>query len=168
MKIIFPIALLGLLTACGGPSHEIEPHTGEVTSTITAGSQSEQELDAALEDIRKEEEERVADAMANSTTLTFDKLKHDFGDVGTISENTTLFTVTNTGKIPLIIEEVTASCGCTTPIKPEGPIAPGESDVIEVTFTPKPGQLNEIKKTVTVQANTLDQVHILEIRAFVK
>ena len=54
------------------------------------------------------------------------------------------------------------------PQKPEGPIAPGKSDVIKVTFKSKPGQENEIKKTVTVTANTEEKIHLLEIRAFVK
>ena len=84
------------------------------------------------------------------------------------SDNTTVFTVTNTGDKPLILEDVSASCGCTMPRKPEKPILPGESDVIEVTFHPKPGQVNEIKKSITVTANTMKKVHMLEIRAFVK
>jgi len=170
MKTIIPLAFAAILTSCGDASTtEVQSHEGEnIISTITAGSQSEQELEESLAEIKQEEEKRLAEEMSNRTTLSFDKLKHDFGDVGTTSENTTVFTVTNTGDVPLIIEEVSASCGCTTPIKPEGPIAPGASDVIEVTFAPKPGQLNEIKKTVTVRANTMDKVHMLEIRAFVK
>ena len=54
------------------------------------------------------------------------------------------------------------------PKKPEGPILPGETDVIEVKFHPKPGQKNEIIKTVTVTANTVEKIHTEEILAFVK
>jgi hypothetical protein len=92
---------------------------------------------------------------------------HDFGNVGSDSENTTEFIITNTGNMPLIIQDVTASCGCTTPQKPEKPIAPGMTDVIKVTFKPKEGQINEVRKTVTVTANTPQKVHKIEIRAFV-
>ena len=72
------------------------------------------------------------------------------------------------GNKPLIISNVSASCGCTMPKKPEKPIAPGKSDVIEVVFKSKPSMKNEIKKTITVTANTIKKIHKLEIRAFVK
>lgn len=57
--------------------------------------------------------------------ISFDKLVNDFG---TFSENNPVqkctFTFTNTGDKPLVINQATASCGCTvanytkTPIKP--------------------------------------------------
>ncbi len=168
MYRIIPVAFAIALVSCGESSEEITSQEGEVTSSISANNQSEQELQEELREIQEEEARRMAEVEANQTTLEFDKLNHDFGDVGPDSDNTTVFTVTNTGDKPLIINDVSASCGCTTPVKPEAPIAPGESDVIEVTFHPKPTQKNEIKKTVTVQANTEEKVHLLEIRAFVK
>ena len=165
------LSLAGLclfLAACGSSDSGIEKHSGEVVSSIASDSKSDSELDKELEEIAKEERKREEELKANSTSLKFDKLKHDFGNVKPDSDNTTVFTVTNTGNKPLIIENVAATCGCTTPKKPEKPIAPGKSDVIEVTFSPKPGQENEITKTVTVTANTVDKVHLLEIRAFVE
>ena len=56
--------------------------------------------------------------------MKFDKMNHDFGNVTADTDNKTYFTVTNTGSNPLIIESVKASCGCTTPTKPEKPIMP--------------------------------------------
>lgn len=140
----------------------------EIISTIAAGGQSEKELKQTLKKFQKEEENLIHQEKKTSTTIKFDKLKHDYGNVKPDSENFCRFKVTNTGKNPLIIESVTASCGCTTPHKPEKPIAPGKSDFIEVGFHPKPGQLNEIIKTVTVTANTLPKTSELSIRAFVK
>jgi hypothetical protein len=84
------------------------------------------------------------------------------------SENQTVFYVTNTGKKPLVIDNVSASCGWTTPTKPEQPIMPGKKDKIEVVFHPKPGQLNEQEKTVTVVANTEPKMVVLKIKAFVE
>jgi hypothetical protein len=75
--------------------------------------------------------------------------------------------VTNTGKNPLIIDKVDVSGGCTTAEKPEKPILPGKSDKISVVFHPKPGQLNEQKKTITVTANTEPKIVVLDIQAFV-
>jgi hypothetical protein len=98
----------------------------------------------------------------------FDKMEHDFGKVKVDTDNKTVFYVTNTGKKPLIIEGVSASCGCTTPTKPEQAIQPGKKDKIEVVFHPKPGQLKEQSKTVTVTANTDPKMVVLNIKAFVE
>jgi hypothetical protein len=68
----------------------------------------------------------------------------------------------------LIIDNVKASCGCTTPQKPEKPIPPGKSDVIKVNFHPSAEQLNEIRKTITVAANTEPRLTTISVRAFVK
>lgn len=157
-----------LIASCSDSHNEIKAQNGEVVSNISAGPQSEKELKEALKEIAEEERKAKELEKATSTTLSFDKMTYDFGDVKAEVENTTKFIVTNTGNNPLILSDVSASCGCTMPKKPEGPIAPGESDVIEVTFKSKPGQENEIKKTVTVTANTPERVHLLEIRAFVK
>jgi len=58
----------------------------------------------------------------------------------------------NTGERPLIIEGVTASCGCTIPEKPEKPLLPGEEGTIKAKFN---GSGNGyIVKQVHVVANT--------------
>lgn len=167
-KIVIGLFILGLTVSCGGSgSKKITKKDGNITSTAASGSVTDKELEKSLEKLEKEENERIAREKATSTTLEFDKLKHDFGNVGPDSDNITQFVVKNTGDKPLIISDVSASCGCTMPQKPEDPIPPGKSDVIEVKFHPKPGQENEIIKTVTVTANTMEKIHKLEIRAFV-
>ncbi|MBL1279054.1 MAG: DUF1573 domain-containing protein [Fluviicola sp.] len=169
MKLQFlTLALLAGLVSCDSSSETFEAKTGEVTSSISSGSLSDEELKENLKEIEAEEKLRQEEIAATTTTLVFDKLSHDYGDVLPNTDNETVFTVTNTGERPLIIEDVSASCGCTTPEKPEEPILPGQSDVIRVVFHPKPGQINEIKKTVTVTANTVEKIHMLEIRAFVR
>lgn len=105
---------------------------------------------------------------APTTSLKFDKLSHDFGKIKEETDNKTIFRVTNTGKFPLIIDDVKASCGCTTPSKPTKPIAPGKSDKIEVVFHPNQGQLKNQSKTVRVMANTVPKETILKISAFVE
>ena len=102
------------------------------------------------------------------TSLKFDKMKHDFGKVKEDTDNKTFFTVTNTGQNPLVIESVKASCGCTTPSKPEKPISPGKSDKIEVVFHPKVGQLKQQNKTIRVVANTVPSETVLNVGAFVE
>lgn len=165
---IFYLAFFLLLFGCGENIKEIEKKSGEVTSSISDESLSDEELKKSIEKAKLEEKKRLDKELATATTLKFDKIKHDFGNVLADTDNTTKFIITNTGDKPLIVDDVSASCGCTTPKKPVAPIAPGESDEIEVTFHPKPDQLGEQTKSITVTANTVDKVHLLEIRAFVQ
>jgi hypothetical protein len=164
-KNIIIVGLLVMAYACGADSNK---KSGEVVSALVAGNQTDEEIKAEIQRIEKEELERIEQEKLNVTSMTFDKVEHDFGDVNPDSDNKTYFLVTNTGNKPLIISDVTASCGCTTPEKPEKPILPGKSDKILVGFHPKPDMKNEIRKTVTVTANTEPKVTTLEIRAFVK
>jgi hypothetical protein len=144
-----------------------EVKTGEIVSTIASGSQTDEEIKEEQKQIAIDEAKRIEDKKRNVTTLSFNRLDHDFGKVIEDTDNFTEFMVTNTGDKPLIISNVKASCGCTTPEKPEGPIAPGKSDKIKVKFHPNPGQLNEIQKTVTITANTDPVISTVTIKAFV-
>ena len=107
-----------------------EVKTGEIVSTIASGSQTDEEIKEEQKQIAIDEAKRIEDKKRNVTTLSFNRLEHDFGKVIEDTDNFTEFMVTNTGDKPLIISNVKASCGCTTPEKPEGPIAPGKSDKI--------------------------------------
>lgn len=100
------------------------------------------------------------------TTVTFGKYEHDFGTVKQDSKNKYVFTFTNTGKEPLIIENAVGSCGCTVPNYPKAPIPPGGTGDIEVEYSPGK-QENAQQKTVTVTANTEPKETTLRISAFV-
>ncbi len=157
-KVILSLSILFALAAC-------KSNTEEDTLTYSGGSSIEAE--GQSEEVIRENLEKIEAEKARTTTLSYDRLKHDFGKVKADSDNLTSFKVTNTGDNPLIISDVKASCGCTTPKKPEKPILPGESDIIEVNFHPNPGQ-GEVTKTVTVTANTDPRISELEIKASVQ
>lgn len=162
-----PVFILAavVLISCSG--NEKTNTNGQVISAIAAGDETPEELKEEIARIEAEEKKRMEEEAANITSIKFDRLRHDFGNVSSSSNNVTEFKVTNTGDKPLIIDNVQASCGCTTPKKPEKPIAPGESDIIQVSFKPKPDQKNEIIKTVTVASNTEPRINTLTIRSFV-
>ena len=132
----------------------------DFSSTIIADDPTEDEF-------QKELSESELNNNSNITSMRFDKIVYDYGKIIVDTDNKAFFTVTNTGDKPLIIENVSASCGCTTPKKPEKPIAPGKSDRIEVIFHPKDGQLDAQEKTITVFANTDSKIEVLKIMAFV-
>ncbi len=142
MKKLAYVFLIAAVSAC-----QSESNSGEVSSRLAQDGTN----DFVEEEIK-------------STTLSFNKMEHDFGIVRVGEDYTFKFIVTNTGKNPLIIEDAKASCGCTVPEKPEQPIAPGKSDEIVVTFSPKPGQ-GQTSKTVTITANTVPRITTLTIKA---
>ncbi len=99
-----------------------------------------------------------------TTVMSFGESAHDFGTVSQDSENVKIFSFTNTGSEPLIIENAKGSCGCTVPKYPKEPIAPGATGEIEVVY--KPGkQKNKQSKTVTITANTTPNKTVLTISA---
>ena len=112
----------------------------------------------------------VADAPAEpvatgpATTMEFTEMEHEFGTIneGDVVEHT--FAFTNTGEAPLIIQDARATCGCTIPKKPEGPVAPGESSEIQVRFNSQ-GKSGMQNKTITITANTEPTTTKLVIKA---
>ncbi|MEY4541920.1 MAG: hypothetical protein RLZZ306_3677 [Bacteroidota bacterium] len=77
-------------------------------------------------------------------------------DLGTIIQGDTIMHVynfKNTGNMPLVLSNVNASCGCTTPSYSKEPVAPGEKGFITVKFNSK-GKEGKLNKTVTAYANT--------------
>jgi hypothetical protein len=158
------ISALLVFSAC---TNQEKPSNAEEPKSIVATHETVRELQQSLSDVEKEEQRQLAEELANLTTMSFDRRNHDYGKVTEDSDNTTTFRVTNTGKKPLVIEKVSASCGCTTPSKPEKPIQPGKSDEITVVFHPKVNQLGQQNKTVTVIANTDPKMEVLNISAMV-
>src|SRR5947207_8236017 len=67
-------------------------------------------------------------------TFNFPIDKHDFGTVEESGPIGYEFTFTNTGSAPIVITDVRASCGCTTPSWPKEPIAPGGKGVIKAEY----------------------------------
>lgn len=155
------VASLLLVAACSDKGNGTKK--GEVVSAIEAVGENNAAYNKEIADL---ERKSAREEQENITSLKFDKEIHDFGEIATGSENKCQFRVTNTGTKPLTIYNVSASCGCTTPKKPEGSIAPGKSDIIEVSF--KPNGPGPSEKTVTVQANTEPRISVLKITATVK
>ena len=88
-------------------------------------------------------------------------------DYGTIKEDgglaKTEFEFTNTGDQPLVLNNVRATCGCTTPKWTKEPVAPGQTGVIQVAYNPsnRPGNFT---KSVNVYSNAQPSVTVLTIR----
>jgi hypothetical protein len=67
-------------------------------------------------------------------TLQFRETSYDFGKIQQNRPVTHNFEVINTSKEPLKIDNVQASCGCTTPEWSRDPIKPGATAIIKVGY----------------------------------
>ena len=99
----------------------------------------------------------------NAPVLTFAETEFDFGDIAADAKVRHTFNFTNTGKSPLLIEDATASCGCTTPSWTKEPVAPGAKGSMEVQFDSR-GKHGIISKQVAVRANTQPGITQIQIK----
>ncbi len=99
-----------------------------------------------------------------STVMTFKEYEHHFGTLNEGDKPEHIFTFTNDGSEPLVLEKCKGSCGCTVPTCPKEPIPPGGSGEIKVVFNSK-GKKNHQEKRVTITANTEPISTVLKIIA---
>jgi len=85
--------------------------------------------------------------------MHFDFVDFDFGLIFEGEQVVHKYKFKNTGDAPLIISDVSASCGCTVPSYPNRPIAVGDEGFIEVKFD-SGGRSGMQHKTLTILANT--------------
>ena len=86
--------------------------------------------------------------------IKFDALTQDLGKFPESAPvQKCVFTFTNVGDAPLVINQAVASCGCTVPSYTKEPIAPGKKGTITVTYNGKGKFPGYFKKTVTVRTN---------------
>ncbi|MEZ4932621.1 MAG: DUF1573 domain-containing protein [Saprospiraceae bacterium] len=148
-----------------------------VTFVILGSCQNDQTSGKSIEEIQADGKissiirspitaEGIKDSI-NVAKMEFEELTYDFGEVneGEIVEHT--FQFTNTGKIPLIINDAHSTCGCTVPKWPKDPVAPGAKGNIHVEFNTK-SKPNHQEKPVIINANTYPSVTNVYIKGFVR
>ena len=132
----------------------------------------------ALEDkIAQLENQNTAVTPVNAQTTTtadvstlgafqFSEEEFDFGTIneGQVIEH--LFNFTNNGQAPLVISNITASCGCTSPEWTKTPVNPGEKGFVKVVFN-SAAKSGAQAPTVTIQANTNPTVTRLRMKGSV-
>jgi len=83
--------------------------------------------------------------------LSLKETQHDFGKIQQGRPVTHDFGLTNTGNEVLQLENVQASCGCTTPVWKKDPVSPGASSMIIVGYNAYAE--GPFEKTVTITYN---------------
>jgi hypothetical protein len=95
-----------------------------------------------------------AQAKKAEEVVKFKETVYDFGKIKQGVPVTHDFEFTNISSKPVVIENATASCGCTTPTWPQAPIAKGKSDKVKAGFNAAaPGSFT---KQITVKLAGVD------------
>jgi hypothetical protein len=97
-----------------------------------------------------------------ASLVSFVKTEHNFGKIKKDKPVTYVFNLKNNGNKPLLIENATAECGCTTPEYSKAAILKGKTSPIKVTFNANAeGVFN---KRVTVKFLNIAEPTILLIK----
>ena len=96
--------------------------------------------------------------------LEIDKFVHNFGDIlldsGPVS---CTFTLKNTGSKPVVIYNVTTTCGCTDVDWTKEPLRPGKTGTVSVTYSNDEGPY-PFDKTLTMYLSDMKKPVILKLR----
>jgi hypothetical protein len=104
--------------------------------------------------VQKTDEQITADALVIKLDL------HDFGTIPQGKPVYYYFEIANNGSVPLKLENVQASCGCTTPEWNNQPIAAGGSDKIKVGYNAAVEGPFEKFITITYNGSQTKQIRI--------
>lgn len=138
--------------------------------SCNSGSNQEQKAEEIpLEELGEQPVGRTVIPQPDSAVAILELVSdsYDFGEIKEGEKIEHEFRFTNTGSSPLIITNVQASCGCTTPEYSKNPIAPGEKGMVKVVFN-SAGQPGKQHKIVTVSSNALSTNTLLHLRGEVK
>ncbi len=112
-------------------------------------------------------QEEKKEVPANGAKIRFEEMEHQYGTINKGGNGDCEFTFWNDGNEPLILQNVKASCGCTTPSYTQKPVMPGQSGVIKVHYNTN--NVGGFSKTVTVTSNAVDNPRVvLRIKGNVK
>lgn len=95
------------------------------------------------------------------TEVAIDNLKLDFGSFIHSEIQERSFVLTNIGEAPLIVQDITTSCGCMKTRYVKKPIPPGEK--LEITVIYEAEQAEYFNKTIAIHCNIKSSPIILRI-----
>jgi hypothetical protein len=105
-------------------------------------------------------------AVFSQGKFQFETNSHDFGSVVEGDLATHVFKFTNVGNAPIVMTNVRASCGCTTPEWSKAPVLPGKEGIIKAVYNSK-GRPGNFTKSITITSNASQPVKSLKISGVV-
>jgi len=91
--------------------------------------------------------------------IRFEEQEHQYGTIQKGGNGDCEFVFWNDGDEPLILQNVRASCGCTTPKYTQKPVMPGQKGTIGVHYNTN--NVGGFSKTVTVTSNALNSQRVV-------
>lgn len=100
---------------------------------------------------------------ADGPVIAFEESSRDFGNIKQGDKVEHVFKFENKGKVPLVISNVAATCGCTVPAWPKEPIAPGQKGEIKVSFNSagKMGKQNSVVRIYSNASEPIEKVSLI-------
>jgi len=163
-KILIVLAATITIASCKEADKTADSTTSSATATTTTEAAS---TTTATTTTTAAPQQNTVDPATLTKVEWLDSMDKDFGKIKEGENLEVSFRFKNVGDKPLIISNVSASCGCTVPETPKKPYAPGETGVIKASFnsTGKPGSQS---KQVNVFANLDPAMTTLNFRVEVK
>lgn len=109
----------------------------------------------------------LSGAMAKAV-IKYDKVTNDFGTFPESKVVECVFTFTNSGDEPLVIQQVITTCGCTIAEYTKTPVKPGKQGVIKVKYNGKGKAKGKFKKAINVRTNATNNFTRLYITGDMK
>ncbi len=151
---------LAILTTCFAISAVVCAQPQVVTAKNIEPQLQKSESD--VKPVDKIEKAAVIDFKKTDDVLSLKEMEYSFGKIPQGKPVTHIFEITNTGKEPLKISNVQASCGCTTPVWEQNKdIAPGQSSKITVGYNA--ASEGPFEKTITISYNN-NQSKVIKIK----
>ncbi len=162
VTLLSTLAFIVMLSSCGNAELEKrvanlerrinQMENGSVVRNTTTPTPSAQAVEASV---------------SSGASFQWENTLYNFGTVNQGEVVNYTFKFTNNGTEDLLIQSASASCGCTVPKKPSGPIAPGEQGEIVVRYDSK-GKSGQQSPVITIVANTNPRQTRLNLRGFVQ
>ena len=132
---------------------------------IACNENASSKIDSSKQKIRTQVTLDQVDTPSDAK-MEFEATEWSFGEITQGESVEYAFEFTNTGSEPLIITNAKGSCGCTVPVWPREPVAPGESGVVDVKFNSK-GKKGKQNKKVTLTTNMVPSQMVLKVTGLV-
>jgi hypothetical protein len=120
------------------------------------GSYSQTQSKPASKKVVVAEADKKVKTAKEAKPITFTNLVIERKDIAKGTDDMFSFEFKNTGKTPVLIQNVQTSCGCTTANKPETPVAPGKKSAISVKYDTN--RVGAFEKTITVTTNVAEPI----------
>jgi len=102
------------------------------------------------------------------SVIKFEQTSHDFGSFRQDMVKKVTFAFTNTGKSPLILHEVSSSCGCAHAEYDKAPILPTQKGTVTITFDGRMYDKGKFNKNVIISSNAVNRYVELTIKGETK